>query len=95
MGSYTVSPGETGLPNSTVLPASWLAMLSRDIMVSHIKGLLAKLGLYPSFYSRHSLHTGGATTATMVRSQGLGPVSGPLGAGRATHTRHIAGRQWI
>ena len=37
--------------------------LSRDVMVGHIKGLLAKLGLNPSSYSRHSLHIGGATTA--------------------------------
>ena len=38
--------------------------LSRDVMVGHIKGLLAKLGLNPSFYSGRSLHIGGATTAT-------------------------------
>ena len=38
--------------------------LSRDVMMGHIKGLLAKLGLNPSSYSRHSLHIGGATTAT-------------------------------
>ena len=38
--------------------------LSRDVMVGHIKGLLAKLGLNPSSYSGHSLHIGGATTAT-------------------------------
>ena len=38
--------------------------LSRDIMVGHIKGLLAKLGLNPFFYSRHSLHIGGPITAT-------------------------------
>ena len=37
--------------------------LSRDIMVGHIKGLLAKLGLNPASYSRHSLHTGRTTTA--------------------------------
>ena len=37
--------------------------LPRDIMVGHIKGLLAKLGLNLSFYSRHTLHIGGATTA--------------------------------
>ena len=40
--------------------------LSRDIMTSHIKGLLAKLGLNPAFYSRHSLCIGGATTAAMA-----------------------------
>ena len=40
--------------------------LSRDMMVGHIKGLLAKLGLNPSSYSRHSLHTGGVNTATTV-----------------------------
>ena len=38
--------------------------LSRDIMVGHIKGLLAKLGLNPASYSGHSLHIGGSTTAT-------------------------------
>ena len=38
--------------------------LSRDVMVGHIKGLLAKLGLNPSSYSRYSLCIGGATTAT-------------------------------
>ena len=38
--------------------------LSRDMMVGHIKGLLAKLGLISSSYSGHSLHIGGATTAT-------------------------------
>ena len=37
--------------------------LSRDVMVGHIKGLLAKLGLNPSFYGWHSLHIGGATSA--------------------------------
>ena len=37
--------------------------LFRDIMVGHIKGLLAKLGLKP-FYSGHSLCIGGAATAT-------------------------------
>ena len=31
-------------------------------MVGHIKGLLAKLRLNPTFYSGHSLCTGGATT---------------------------------
>ena len=40
--------------------------LSRDVMVGHIKGLLAKLGLNPSSYSGHSVHIGGATTATTV-----------------------------
>ena len=40
--------------------------LSRDVMVGHIKGLLAKLGLNPSSYSRHSLQIGGATTATVA-----------------------------
>ena len=45
--------------------------LSRDIMVSHIKGLLAKLGLYPAFYSGHSLHIGGATTDTMASLRDL------------------------
>ena len=40
--------------------------LSRDIMVCHIKDLLAKLGLNPAFYSGHSLCIGGATTATMA-----------------------------
>ena len=38
--------------------------LSRDVVVGHIKSLLAKLGLNPSFYSGHSLHIWGATTAT-------------------------------
>ena len=37
--------------------------LSRDVVVGHIKGLLAKLGLNPSLYSGHSLHIRGATTA--------------------------------
>ena len=36
---------------------------SRDIMVGHIKGLLAKLGLNHSSYNGHSLHIGQATTA--------------------------------
>ena len=40
--------------------------LSREIMVGHIKGLLAKLGLNPSFYRRHSLCIGGATTAAVA-----------------------------
>ena len=38
--------------------------LSRDVMVGHIKGLLDKLGLNPSFYSRHILHIEGAVTDT-------------------------------
>ena len=40
--------------------------LTRAIMVGHMKGLLARLGFNPSFYSGHSLHTGEATTATMA-----------------------------
>ena len=38
--------------------------LSRGMMGAHIKGLLAKLGLNPSLYSRHSMHIGGMTIAT-------------------------------
>ena len=50
-------------PTAPVLQLSrW--PLSRDVMVGHIKSLLAKLGLNPSSYSRHSLHIGGATSAT-------------------------------
>ena len=40
--------------------------LSRDVMVGHIKDLLAKLSLNPSFYSGRSLHIWGATTAATV-----------------------------
>ena len=40
--------------------------LSRTISVGHLKGLLTRLGLNPSLYSGHSLHTGGATTAAMA-----------------------------
>ena len=40
--------------------------LPRTIMVGHIKGLLNRLGLNPSLYSRHSLCIGGATTAAMA-----------------------------
>ena len=40
--------------------------ISRTIMVTHIKGLLTRLGLNPSLYSRHSLHIGGATTAAVA-----------------------------
>ena len=36
------------------------------VMVSHIKGLLTRLGLNPSLYSGHSLCIGGATTAAMA-----------------------------
>ena len=38
--------------------------LSRGMMVGHIKGLLAKLGLNPSPYSGHSMHIRGVTTVT-------------------------------
>ena len=37
--------------------SSW--PFSRDMIVAYIKGLLAKLGLSPSSYSRHSLCIGG------------------------------------
>ena len=40
--------------------------LSRSMMVGHIKGLLAKLGLNPSLYSGHSMCIRGATMATMA-----------------------------
>ena len=45
--------------------------LSRAIMVGHIKVLLARLGLNPSLYSRHSLHIGGHHSCHS-QSQGLG-----------------------
>ena len=40
--------------------------LSIDFMVGHIKGLLAKLGLNPFFYSGHSLCIRGTATTAMA-----------------------------
>ena len=62
MGSYTVPLGEMASPAAPFFQlSSW--PISRDMMVEHIKGLLAKLGLNPSSYSGHNLHIAGATTA--------------------------------
>ena len=41
-------------------------LLSRTIMLCHIKGLLTRLGLNPFFSCGHSLHIGAATTAAVA-----------------------------
>ena len=40
--------------------------LLKGMMVGHVKGLLAKLGLTPSLYSGHSMHIRGVTMATVA-----------------------------
>ena len=45
--------------------------LLRSMIVGHIKGLLAKLGLNPSLYSGHSMHIRGVTTATTASLRDL------------------------
>ena len=70
MGLYTGPSGKVGLPNSTFFQL-YGQPLSRTIMVSHIKGLLTRLGLNPSLHSRHSLHIGGATMAATARLRDL------------------------
>ena len=62
LGHHTVPLGQTCLSDSTILSAVWTATLKKHDGGSH-QSLLAKLGLNPSLYSRHSMCTGGVMTA--------------------------------